>query len=67
MEKYHLNSDDEPLEGFYDSDEELKLDKLKSNSAGPNLFGRLTSAFQGLVGNKELTKQDIAPILDDFS
>ena len=65
MEKY-LGGDDEPLKGFYDSDEEAKLDE-EPKAGGSGLFGRLTSAFQGITGNKQLTREDMEPILQDFS
>jgi hypothetical protein len=47
MEKYHLNSDDEPLKGFYESDEEVEFKEDQQTAAGgsTSLFGKLTSAF----------------------
>ena len=50
MEKY-LGGEDEVLQGFYESDEEVKFDSIGSGSSaaastsGQSLFSRLTGAF----------------------
>lgn len=72
MEKY-LGGDDEVLQGFYESDEEVQFDSLgdanqsSAASASKSLFGRLTSAFQSVAGNKTLTREDMEPILRNFA
>lgn len=71
MEKY-LGGDDEILEGFYDSDDEIPVfDSINPDSqatgAKQGFFGRITSAFQSIAGNKVLTREDIQPILVKFA
>ena len=47
MEKY-LGGDDEVLEGFFNSDEEIDFDTLQTRdhkTANTGLFGKMTSAF----------------------
>lgn len=69
MEKY-LGGDDEVLQGFLDSDDDSmpsfdSLNALKQQPKG--IFGRLTGAFQAIVGNKQLTREDMDPILRQFA
>ena len=70
MEKY-LGGDDEVLKGFYESDDEIQFDSINPDSVasntGQSFFGRLTSAFQSVAGNKVLTKEDMEPILARFA
>lgn len=70
MEKY-LGGDDEILQGFYESDDEIKFDSINPDSqakaTNQGLFGRLTSAFQSIAGNKVLTREDMEPILANFA
>ena len=70
MEKY-LGGDDEVLKGFYDSDEEVQFDSINPDSqasnSGQSFFGRITSAFQSIAGNKVLTREDMEPILARFA
>ena len=70
MEKY-LGGDDEVLKGFYESDEEIQFDSINpdSQASGQNLgfFGRITSAFQSVAGNKVLTRDEMEPILARFA
>ena len=69
MEKY-LGGDDEVLEGFYDSGDEIQFDSINPETHAQStkgLFGRLTSSFQSIVGNKVLTREDMEPILVNFA
>jgi signal recognition particle receptor subunit alpha len=68
MEKY-LGGDDEVLEGFFESDDELNFDSINPNShaSSQGLFTRFTSALQSMAGNKVLTKEDMEPILVNFA
>jgi len=68
MEKY-LGGDDEVLEGFFDSGDEVNFDSinLDKKASTQSLFGRLTSAFKSVTGNKVLTVEDMEPILKDFA
>jgi hypothetical protein len=53
--------------GFYDSDDEIDFSKFKVGAnikedapeESNSIFGRLTSAFKNITGNKVLTKGDI--------
>jgi signal recognition particle receptor subunit alpha len=76
--KEFLGGDDDDLRqlGFYDSDDEIDFANFKignktneevEDATTNSIFGRLTSAFKNLTGNKVLTKADIEPILKDFS
>ena len=75
--KEFLGGDDDDLKqlGFYDSDDEIDFSNFKVGKQlddtpqenSNSIFGRLTSAFQNITGNKVLTKGDIEPILKDFS
>jgi signal recognition particle GTPase len=73
-----MGGDDDDLKqlGFMDSDDEIdfsnfKVGREKKNEqeeeAAPSLFGRLTSAFQNITGNKILTASDIDPVLTEFT
>lgn len=69
MEKY-LGGDDEVLAGFLESDDETlpsfdSINPLKQEQK--SIFGRLTSAFSSVVGNKQLTREDMDPILRQFA
>jgi hypothetical protein len=69
MEKY-LGGDDEVLAGFLDSDDDTtpsfdSINPLKQEQK--SMFGRLSSAFQSVVGNKQLTREDMDPILRQFA
>ena len=70
MDKY-LGGDDEVLKGFYDSgDEVIQFDSINPDTHAQStkgLFGRLTSAFQSITGNKVLTREDMEPILVNFA
>lgn len=74
----YLGGDDDKLAGFYDDDEPLdfkslstaqeKMKSLDLDQGGPRgLFGRISSAFANFTGNKELTEQDIRPVLKQLS
>jgi len=64
--------------GFYDSDDEIDFSNFKvgggqeekeeaEKAYSSSLFGKLTTAFMNITGNKVLTKADIEPILEEFS
>lgn len=63
----YLGGDDDVLEGFYNSDDEIEFENFKKNKnnkkQGGGLFTRLTGAFQNLTGNKTLTEEDLEPVL----
>jgi len=49
----YLGGDDEKLKGFYDSDEEPQFEMgLGACQQNKSLFGKLTTAFSNLTGNK---------------
>lgn len=72
-----LGGEDDDLKdrGFLDSDDEIdfsqfKVGTLKEESVqeeAASIFGKLTTAFKNITGNKVLTKQDVEPILKEFS
>lgn len=73
QKKIYLGGDDEPLEGFLNDDDVIDFDKLSKNnqsksssSSSSSIFGRLTSAFKNVTGNKVLEEKDIEPILKDL-
>lgn len=69
MDKY-LGGDDEVLKGFYDSDDDAlpSFDSINPlQTQQKSLFGRLTNAFTSIVGNKQLTREDMDPILRQFA
>lgn len=54
------SDDDESLV----SDEELDLDsEEESKEGGGGLFARFTSKLKNFTGNKEMTKEELAPIM----
>ena len=66
MDKY-LGGDDEVLAGFLDSDDDSmpsfdSITPLQSTQT-KSIFGMLTGAFQSIAGNKQLTREDMDPIL----
>lgn len=64
----YLGGDDEKLKGFYDSDEEPQFEMgLGAGQQSKSLFGKLTTAFSNMTGNKQLTHEDMQPILDEFA
>ena len=70
MEKY-LGGDDDVLQGFLDSDDDSmplfdSINPLKPQEQ-KSIFGRLASAFQSVTGNKQLTREDMDPILRQFA
>lgn len=70
MEKY-LGGDDEVLAGFLDSDDDTipAFDSInpQKQQEQKSIFGRLTSAFTSAMGNKQLTREDMDPILRKFA
>jgi len=59
------NLKDESLdEADSDSDDENTLQSEKSKSNG--LFSRLTNSLKNYIGNKELTEEDLKPIMKNF-
>ena len=70
MDQY-LGGDDEVLKGFLDSDDESipsfdSINPMKTTES-KSIFGRLASAFQSVTGNKQLTREDMNPILRQFA
>jgi hypothetical protein len=39
----------------------------KQEKSTKGFFGKITSAFQQITGNKVLTREDMGPILVDFA
>lgn len=70
MSKY-LGGDDEVLAGFFNSDDEpegtINVADGKQQTSSKGFFGKITSAFQQITGNKVLTHDDMGPILVDFA
>jgi hypothetical protein len=69
MEKY-LGGDDEVLAGFYEDDDDSlpSFDSLNPmQGQQKSIFGRLTGALGNIVGNKQLTREDMDPILRQFA
>ncbi len=71
QKEIYLGGDDDVLEGFYNSDDEIDFENFKKgksqNKNSSGLFSTLTSAFQNITGNKVLSQQDVEPILKHFA
>jgi hypothetical protein len=63
QKEIYLGGDNDVLEGFYNSDDEIDFENFKKGSkkqtSGGGLFSKLTSAFQSIAGNKVLSEDDI--------
>lgn len=67
----YLGGDDDILEGFYNSDDEVDFENFKrggtkKGGSGGGLFSKLTSAFQSIAGNKVLNEEDVDQVLKNF-
>lgn len=68
----YLGGDDDVLEGFYNSDDEIDFENFKlgnkkgGKKQGGGLFSKLTNAFQNIAGNKVLTEDDVEEVLKNF-
>jgi signal recognition particle receptor subunit alpha len=67
----YLGGDEDVLEGFYNSGDELDFENFKrggkkTSATGKGLFSKLTSAFQSMAGNKVLEESDMEGILKQF-
>jgi signal recognition particle receptor subunit alpha len=66
----YLGGDDDKLEGFYNSDDEIDFENFKKGNKGQKqgsgLFSKLTSAFQSIAGNKVLSEDDVDQVLKNF-
>eukprot|EP00344_Euplotes_crassus_P009069 CAMPEP_0197004130 /NCGR_PEP_ID=MMETSP1380-20130617/18959_1 /TAXON_ID=5936 /ORGANISM="Euplotes crassus, Strain CT5" /LENGTH=551 /DNA_ID=CAMNT_0042422817 /DNA_START=104 /DNA_END=1759 /DNA_ORIENTATION=- len=58
----YLDEDDGDMDDYWSSDEE---DKEVENKGG--LFSRFTNTLKTFTGNKELTEEDLDPIMEEFS
>ena len=73
QKEIYLGGDNDVLEGFYNSDDEIDFENFKrggnkkqSKQGGGGLFSKLTSAFQSIAGNKVLDEEEIDQVLKDF-
>lgn len=63
MEKY-LGGENDVLKGFLESDDEPLFDSINPLESKPQgIFSRMASAFQSVTGNKQLTREDMDPVL----
>lgn len=68
----YLGGDNDELEGFYNSDDEIDFENFKkggkkgASKQGGGLFAKLTSAFQTIAGNKLLSEDDVDAVLQGF-
>ena len=71
QKEIYLGGDDDELEGFYNSDDEIDFENFKkgknSGKGSSGIFSKLTSAFQNITGNKVLSQEDVEPILKQFA
>lgn len=71
QKEIYLGGDNEELEGFYNSDDEVDFENFKKGKKGQQtnagIFSKLTSAFQSIAGNKVLNEADVRPILKQFA
>lgn len=70
QKEIYLGGDNDVLEGFYNSDDDIDFENFKrggkKQTKGGGLFSKLTSAFQTIAGNKVLNEDDIDKVLKDF-
>ena len=71
QKEIYLGGDDDVLEGFYNSGDEIDFENFKkgnkkNKSGGGGLFSKLTSAFQTIAGNKVLNEDDVENVLKNF-
>ena len=72
QKEIYLGGDNDVLEGFYNSDDEIDFENFKRGNkkqggkGGGGLFSKLTSAFQSIAGNKVLDEEEINQVLKDF-
>lgn len=64
QKEIYLGGDNDVLEGFYNSDDEIDFENFKKGgnkkaTQGGGLFSKLTSAFQTIAGNKVLNEDDV--------
>lgn len=68
----YLGGDNDELEGFYNSDDEIDFENFKKGGKkgaakqGGGLFSKLTNAFQTIAGNKVLSEEDVDEVLKNF-
>ena len=71
QKEIYLGGDNDELEGFYNSDDEVDFENFKKGKKGQSqnagLFSKLTNAFQNITGNKILTEADVKPVLKGFA
>ncbi len=68
--EYLINSDEdeETKEMFYDSDEELSFgSESEEEKSSGGLFSKFTSRIKTFTGNKEMTEEELKPVLSDFA
>lgn len=70
QKEIYLGGDNDVLEGFYNSDDDIDFENFKKGgkkqAQGGGLFSKLTSAFQTIAGNKVLNEEDIDLVLKNF-
>jgi len=70
QKEIYLGGDDDVLEGFYNSGDEIDFENFKRGGKktlqGKGLFSKLTSAFQSIAGNKVLDETDVEGVLKNF-
>lgn len=71
QKEIYLGGDNDVLEGFYNSDDEIDFENFKkggkkASASGGGLFSKLTSAFQTFAGNKVLNEEDVENVLKNF-
>lgn len=72
QKEIYLGGDNDVLDGFYESDDEIDFDNLKksakkgSQKQSGGLFSKLTNAFQSIAGNKVLSEEDVEAVLKNF-
>ena len=68
----YLGGDNDKFEGFYDSQDEIEFENFKAkgkkgtNEGNGGIFGKLTSAFKNITGNKVIGWEDVEPIMLGF-
>ncbi|KAM3130050.1 hypothetical protein pb186bvf_017848 [Paramecium bursaria] len=66
LNQYLDDPSDKLLDQFLSSDDELSEEENTQKQKKLNIFSKLTSGIQNLTGNKQLSEEDLLPVLDQF-
>ena len=59
-------NEEEKTAGFIDDEADYDFAKEEEQKPSGGLFSRLTSKIKNFTGGKQMTKEELAPIMQDF-